>query len=98
MLLLDACPEPDAADLRVRIAEVVEHINDSFRVLVPLAWRLMADEQPSCRLHGVEISERLLQRDRRLWPILRTNLEALVNGQESNLQTEVRRIVSEFQS
>jgi hypothetical protein len=98
LVLLDACPEPEAAELRVRIAEAIEHLDDSFRILVPLARRLLADEQPTCRLHGLRVSERLLQRDRRLWPVLRSSLEALGNDQETDVRTAVRRIVDEFQS
>lgn len=97
-VLLDAFPEPEAAELRVRIAEAIEFIHDSFRILVPLARRLLADEQPRCRLHGLAISERLLQRDRRLWPVLRSSLEALVNDQEMDVPITARRIVAEFQS
>lgn len=53
----------------------------SFRAYVPLAQRSFADEQPRCSLDDLAISGKLLQQDRRLWPIHRPNVEALVNDQ-----------------
>ena len=95
---LELHPGPDAAELRVRLAEAIEFICNSFRVLVPLARRLLADEQPSCRLHGLQISGRLLHRDRRLWSMLRPSVESLRDDERDELRLRASRILEELQS
>jgi HEAT repeat protein len=91
-VLEEAGDQPEAGELRRYAAEAVEHLNDSFRLLVPLARRCLTDPFWKCRLHGVCLVERLVERDRRLLPMLVPNVEPLLTDELEEVRAIAQQI------
>ena len=76
-VLVETAEQTEAGELRLRSAEAVEFLTDSFRVLVPLARQLLRDRLGKCRLHGLLLVERLGERDLRLLEMLHAERQAV---------------------
>jgi HEAT repeat protein len=90
--------ETEADELRRWAAEAVESLTDSFRVLVPLARRCLKDRYWKCRLHGLLMVERLVQRERRLLPMLVPNVESLVSDEVEEIREVAGRVLEGFRA
>jgi len=97
-VLDETADQPEADELRQRTAEAMEYMKSSFRVLVPLARRLLRDRLGPCRLHGLHLVERLGERDRRIWPMLVPNVEPLLNDDLEEVTAIAQRIMGVSQS
>ena len=92
-VLDETANEIEAGELRRLSVEAVESLTDSFRVLVPLARRCLQDRFWKCRLFGLLLVERLVQRERRLLPMLVPNVEPLFDDEVEEVREVARRIV-----
>ena len=93
LTILDRSGEQtDAGELRRCVAEAIEQLTDSFRVLVPLARRCLSDPHWRCRLHGLVLVERLGKRHKRLLPMLVPNVEPLVDDEVEEIRAVAQRI------
>jgi hypothetical protein len=95
-VLDEAANETEADELRRWSVEAVESLTDSFRVLVPLARRCLQDRHWKCRLHGLNLVERLGERHRRLLSLLVPNVEPLMDDGVEENRAVARRIVEGF--
>jgi hypothetical protein len=83
----------EADELRRFLAEAIESLTDSFRVLVPLARRCLRDRYWKCRMNGMLLVERLGKRERRLLPLLVRSVEPLVDDEVEEVREVAGRIV-----
>jgi hypothetical protein len=97
-VLDETADQSEAGELRLRTAEAVESLTDSFRVLVPLARRLLRDRLEKCRMHGLHLVERLGERDRRLLPMLVPNVVPLLGDEVDEVRAIAQRIMGVCQS
>jgi len=97
-VLEETADQSEAGELRLRSAEAVEFLTDSFRVLVPIARRLLRDRTWKCRLHGLHLVERLGDRDRRLLPMLVPNVVPLLHDEVNEVRAIAQRIMGVSQS
>jgi hypothetical protein len=88
--------QAEADELRFRAAEAVESLSDSFRVLVPLARRCLADRGWKSRVYGLALVERLGKRNRRLLEMLMPSVEPLLDDEVDEIREDARRIVDGF--
>ena len=95
-VLVETAGEADADEMRRLSAEAIESLSDSFRVLVPLARRCLLDRFWKCRMHGLMLVEQLVQRERRLLPMLVPNVEPLLSDEVEEVRKIARRIVDSF--
>jgi hypothetical protein len=95
-VLDETADEPDADELRFRVAEAVEALSDSFRVLVPLARRCLRDRGWKSRVFGLALVERLGKRNRRLLEMLLSSVEPLLDDEVDEIREDARRIVDGF--
>ena len=92
-VLSKATNQFEAGELRRCLAETVESLTDSFRVLVPLARRCLRDPHWRCRLHGLVLVDRLGERDRRLLPMLVQNVKPLLADEVEEIRAVAQRIM-----
>ncbi len=85
----------EANELRLRSVEAIEHLSKSFRILVPLARRCLRDQYWKCRMHGLELFERLVRRDRRLIPMLMPSVKPLVVDEVEEVRRAAEWTVSQ---
>ena len=95
-VLDETADQSESGELRQRLAEGIESMTNSFRVLVPLARRLLRDRP--CRLHGLQLVERLGERDRRLLPMLVPNVKPLLSDEVEEVTAIAQRIMVVSQS
>lgn len=95
-VLDETADHPDAGELRYRAAEAVESLTDSFRTLVPLARRCLADSYWKPRLYGLTLVERLGKRHRRLLEMLMPSVEPLLDDEMEEVRAFAREIVDCF--
>ena len=91
--VIEESDQPEVGELRFRAAEAVESLTDSFRVLVPLARRLVGDRHWKCRLHGVRLIGRLVWRERRLLAMIAADVERLVDDEVEVVREGAGRVV-----
>ena len=94
-VLDEAAEDREADELRLRAVEAVERLSESFRVLVPLARCCLRDRYWRCRLHGLDLFERLVRRERRLKAMLSPSVEVLVGDEAEEVRVAAQRIVSQ---
>ena len=95
-VLNETVAQPEADELRFRSAEAIESFTDSFRVLVPLARRCLADRGWKCRMHGLAMVERLGKRRRRILEMLLPSVEPLLADEVEEIRAFAREIVDGF--
>ena len=92
-VLDESSDQREADELRFRVAEAVEVLCDSFRILVPLARRCLQDRGWKSRTHGLALVERLGKRSRRLLEMLMPNVMPLLDDDVDENRFLARRIV-----
>lgn len=83
----------EAGDLRFRASEAIEALSDSFRILVPLARRCLADRGWKSRMYGLALAERLGKRHHRLLEMLMPTVRLLLDYEAEEIRNFAGEIV-----
>ena len=96
-VIAETADQPQADELRLRSAEAVETLTDSFRILVPLARRCLTDRGWKPRLYGLALVERLGKRNRRLLEMLVPSVESLLTDEVGEIRMFAQEILAAFE-